>query len=198
MTMPVISDMSEGHRYRLAAALELIEACQVMGERLDPQVAIDVLAEAEAQLAREAERLSRQGITLPQATPEDFRDAHAVIAAVRILHDLVGAMQLRRQPSRHLRLITKARDILYQDVLLPLLLTMPQGERTLPLRNATEWFYTLWSPEHLELLHMVLETVIAGRPPKKQVREAARFIQTQFIGTVDLDRIRKEIKAAAD
>lgn len=195
--MPMIREAAEGNRYRLAAVIELIEACQEMGEQLDPQVAIDVLAETEAQLAKEAENAFKGVANPPTATPEDFRDAHAVIAATRILWDLAGTMELRKQPSRHLRKIRQARDLLYQEVLKPLLLILPQSERTQPLRNATEWFYTLWSPEHLELLHKVLETVVAGRPPKKEVREAARYLETQFVGTVDLDRIRKELKNTA-
>lgn len=195
--MAVVQEAAAGYRHRLAAVIELIEAVHEMGEPLDPQTGIDILAQANADLEKEVERLSKLGVTQRCATPEDFRDAHAVIAATRILWDLVGTMQLRKQPSRLMRMVLKARNLLYDEVLKPLMLSMPKDARTEPLRNATEWFYTLWSPEHLALLHQVLESTIAGKPAKKETREAARYLQAQFIGTLDLDRIRKEQKTAA-
>lgn len=192
--MPTHQTAAEGNRHRLAAAIELIESCQEMGERLDPETAMAVLVQSELELAREAERTSRSlppGVKLPPATLEDIRDLHALIAAARILWDVAACIQLRTNPGRRLRLVLKARDLVFQEIVQPILLSMPPGERTPALEQATSWQYTLWGPDHIRMMNDVLDRAISGKPPTKQVKEAAQYLKLRFIPTPDLDRMRQ-------
>lgn len=188
----VIQEAAAGNRHRLAAVIELIESCQEMGEALNPETAVAILAMSEAELEQEAEKTARAlppGVMLPKASSEDIRDVHALIAAARILWDVAVCIQMRTNPGRRLRQVLKARDLVMEEIVKPILLSMAPGDRSASLEQATSWQYTLWGPDHLQMMHEILDSVIAGKPPKKQLRVAAEYMKTRLVPTANLDRM---------
>lgn len=174
-----LRDLAESRARRLSRLVEIVEACQEMGEHLDVDVIQDVLDELEREMAAAADRMPTK---VHELTGEQYTVAILLTVLSAAIADVNEYASQYIPPGRLrrtlLELVDQMRDLVATEFL-------PRAKPEIRLALMTEaaaWGYSLWSPEQREQLLHLMEVAAQGGYIHAADRDVARDLLKKFQG----------------
>jgi hypothetical protein len=167
----MMEDLTRARTERLIAITDILESCQLMGEKADFDLIIEALWCAVRELGPDPEQ--------PQPlTEEEARILCGIGTALKAVADMAALWAQTMQPGRIQRKLLNIRQAMHEDVLGPRMARLSQQQRNELFVRGTYWTYMIMEPLHQTAMLRIMERAAAGtRLNKVQRTNAAMFLR---------------------
>jgi hypothetical protein len=171
--------LRQGRQSRIAPIVEILAACQELGDRLDVDIIADVLEQAEAELAEMAEQIPASARVL---TPEQGRIGFTFMVLGQLLMDATEFAE-QQSPDRELRRQLRDLSRRYVDIITRRVLAKaPESVRVSLFAEASAWGAVFMSYVQREKLAQLLRDVARGGTVRKAMRQDAAEVLAWLVG----------------
>jgi hypothetical protein len=171
--------LMQGRQTRIGRILEIVEACQELGERLNVDVIADVLDELEAELEQAAAAIPT---TARPITPEEFRAALGLSILGQALEDTIAYLEGTSALFSARNELLQVRNQLGKCIVQRFIARLPQEARMTLVTESKAWGYVLLSPAHRRQILELLDTVSKGGMTRKETRALAVELREKMQG----------------
>lgn len=168
-----MKELADGRATRLTRIIDIIEACQEMGERLDLDTISEVLDAQEAELAKFA---SQVPAGIRSLSLEEKSVALALLVVGGALESSVAFMEQRSGMFKFRNELRQIRNQLQKTLWQHMFARIPTAEAVTLSNEATAWRFLMLSPDETSnLVDMVQHLSQGGRGNKPQQDQARRI-----------------------
>jgi hypothetical protein len=164
----MMEDLLRARTARLLAITDILESCQLMGERADIQTIIEAVEIGIADVASEPEQARA-------LTEDEKRILCGLGTALKAVADMAQLWAQTMQPGRIQRKLLQLRATMHQEVLGPRLERLSPKQVDELFIRGTYWSYMIMETQHQLAMLRIMERAAAGKPTNKVQRTNAQM-----------------------
>lgn len=180
--------LDQGRLDRLCRCIEIVEACQELGERLDLEVIAEVIDALEAEHARAAQAVPSSA---RQLTVEEQSLALVLSVIGGALENSIAYLERKSDLYRLRKDLDRVRKELAHVLWTGLFSRLPQSLAVPLAVEATAWRFVVLSRDEAESLPALLRQLTDGQRVTTEMREAARKLHERM---ASLERRRRKVE----